>query len=307
MPTATLDRRERPRRPRRVKGKGWALVLAIAVQLGFLAVLVFSIQWQRRPPEALSVELYAPPPKAPAPQPVQPPPEPKPEPKPEPPPPEPKPEPTPPPKPPEPVVEKPDTRAADIALKAKQEQEKRRKEEQERLAREEAAKAKLAQERRVQDERRKAEEKQKADEKAKADKDRERRQQQELAAMRAQADREKDLLDQAAREQAQRNAQQEQQRAAFNKGLADWTSRISAKIRGNVIVPPDIVGNPEAIFDVVQLPTGEVIEVTLRKSSGNRAYDEAVQRAIMKSSPLPRPDRPDIFQRVLNLKFRPRD
>jgi len=32
-----------------------------------------------------------------------------------------------------------------------------------------------------------------------------------------------------------------------------------------------------------------------------------VQRAILKSSPLPRPDRPELFHRVLTLKFRPRD
>ena len=66
-------------------------------------------------------------------------------------------------------------------------------------------------------------------------------------------------------------------------------------------------GNPEAIFDVVQLPTGEIIDAVLRKSSGVRAYDEAVQRAILKSSPLPRPDRPELFQRTLTLKFRPQD
>jgi len=38
-----------------------------------------------------------------------------------------------------------------------------------------------------------------------------------------------------------------------------------------------------------------------------RAYDDAVQRAILKSSPLPRPDRPELFQRNLTLKFRPQD
>jgi colicin import membrane protein len=72
-------------------------------------------------------------------------------------------------------------------------------------------------------------------------------------------------------------------------------------------VPPDLPGNPEAIFEVVQLPTGEIIDATLRKSSGSRAYDDAVQRAILKSSPLPRPERTDLFQRNLTLKFRPSD
>jgi len=72
-------------------------------------------------------------------------------------------------------------------------------------------------------------------------------------------------------------------------------------------LPPDIVGNPEARFDVVQLPTGEVIDVRLVKSSGVRAYDDAVQRAILKASPLPRPARPELFERSLELHFRPNE
>jgi len=301
MVSATVDRRERPRKPRGVKGKGWAFVLAVAVQLAFVAVLVFSVQWQRRPPEAVSVELYAPPVKAPAPQPAPPPP--KVEPAPEP-------TPTPPPKPPEPVAAQPDPQAAEIALKAKQERERQQEEErqrrleQERIAREQA---KRAEEKRKVEEQRKAAEKQKEIEKQQAEaKERERRQQ-ELAALRAQAEREKQLRDQAAREQAERLAQQAAAGAARSKAETDWIRRIQAKVKGNVIVPPDLAGNPTAIFDVAQLPTGEILQVTLRKSSGNRAYDEAVQRAIMKSSPLPRPDRPDLFQRELRLEFRPNE
>lgn len=86
-----------------------------------------------------------------------------------------------------------------------------------------------------------------------------------------------------------------------------YAGRIKAKIRGNIVLPPDLRGNPEAIFDVVQLPTGEVLSVKLRKSSGHAGYDQAVERAVLKSSPLPRPDRPELFQRALELKFRPLD
>ncbi len=86
-----------------------------------------------------------------------------------------------------------------------------------------------------------------------------------------------------------------------------YAGRIKAKIRGNIVLPPDIKGNPEAIFDVVQLPTGEVLSAKLRKSSGHPGYDEAVERAVLKSSPLPKPDRPELFQRALELKFRPLD
>jgi colicin import membrane protein len=88
---------------------------------------------------------------------------------------------------------------------------------------------------------------------------------------------------------------------------AGYAERIRGRIKPNIVVPSAINGNPEAIFDVVQLPTGEVISVRLRKSSGYRAYDDAVERAILKSSPLPRPDRPELFRRELQLKFRPEE
>ena len=38
-----------------------------------------------------------------------------------------------------------------------------------------------------------------------------------------------------------------------------------------------------------------------------RAYDDAVQRAILKSSPLPKPTQPELFVRTLQLRFRPFD
>jgi colicin import membrane protein len=38
-----------------------------------------------------------------------------------------------------------------------------------------------------------------------------------------------------------------------------------------------------------------------------RAYDDAVQRAILKASPLPRAVPADLFQRNLELRFRPLD
>jgi colicin import membrane protein len=87
--------------------------------------------------------------------------------------------------------------------------------------------------------------------------------------------------------------------------LATWQNQIQAKIRSNIILPPELAGNPQAEFDVALLPTGEVLSVKLARSSGNRALDDAWERAILKSSPLPRPSKPEIFVRDLRLKFRP--
>jgi len=88
---------------------------------------------------------------------------------------------------------------------------------------------------------------------------------------------------------------------------AGYADKIRTRIKMNIVLPPGIKGNPEAIFDVTQLPTGEVLSVRLVTSSGYTPYDEAVERAIRKSSPLPRPDRPEQFRRELQLKFRPQE
>jgi colicin import membrane protein len=89
--------------------------------------------------------------------------------------------------------------------------------------------------------------------------------------------------------------------------LNEYIARIQSKVRSNWILPADLVGNPEAVFDVVQLPTGEVLSAKLARSSGNAAYDAAVERAILKSSPLPLPATRELFERELKLTFRPRD
>lgn len=95
--------------------------------------------------------------------------------------------------------------------------------------------------------------------------------------------------------------------AARAKALNEYVARIQAKVRQNWILPPDLQGNPEAVFDVVQLPTGEVLSTRLVRSSGNPAYDQAVERAILKSSPLPLPAARELFARELKLTFRPKD
>lgn len=97
----------------------------------------------------------------------------------------------------------------------------------------------------------------------------------------------------------------DQAAAANSRAIADYLGRIRGKIRGNIVLPPDVKGNPEAVFDVTQLPSGEILGVRLRKSSGHAALDAAIERAILKSSPLPKPDKPDLFNRSLELKFRP--
>jgi colicin import membrane protein len=132
--------------------------------------------------------------------------------------------------------------------------------------------------------------------------------------LREQVAQEQKALDQQRQERELRELLARQQadaaRAAASaraKALNEYIARIQAKVKGNWILPQGLTGNPEAVFDVVQLPTGEVLSARLVKSSGNAAYDQAVERAILKSSPLPLPAARELFARELKLTFRPQD
>jgi colicin import membrane protein len=117
---------------------------------------------------------------------------------------------------------------------------------------------------------------------------------------------ERELRDLIARKQAEAARAAASARAS---ALAAWQGRIAAKIRSGIpeSALEGIPGNPSAVFDVVQLPTGEVLTVKMRKSSGYPRYDDAVYRAILKASPLPPPPSRELFQRELELTFRPLD
>jgi colicin import membrane protein len=117
---------------------------------------------------------------------------------------------------------------------------------------------------------------------------------------------ERELRELIARKQAEAARAAASARAS---ALAAWQGRIAAKIRSGIpeSALEGIPGNPSAVFDVVQLPTGEVLDVKMRKSSGHKRYDEAVERAIWKASPLPPPPSRELFQRALELTFRPLD
>ena len=111
--------------------------------------------------------------------------------------------------------------------------------------------------------------------------------------------------DSAMQEFAQKQAAQAG--AARNKATAAYLASIRGKIRGNIVLPPEIKGNPEAEFDIAQLPSGEILTVRLKRSSGHAALDAAIERAILKSSPLPKPQQADLFSREIGLRYRPLD
>lgn len=261
--------------------------LAFAMHVLFLVLMVIGVSWQqKRPDTPVTVDLWSSLPPLPEPQAQAPPEEPKPEPVP------PKPvakpgsEPKPKPKPEPKRESKPD-----IALKEKLEKERKERErlEAERRQKELEKKAALEKERQLKEqlEATKRKEKEQAALKAREE------------AARLQAEKERVL-----KEMAEKEAQQ---RAMFEKALSEYQQILSSRIRRFVVEPPNLPGNAQAEFEVVQIPGGEVLSVKLKRSSGVPAYDSAVERAILRAQPLPSPPPPLTFSdvRELTLRFRP--
>lgn len=122
------------------------------------------------------------------------------------------------------------------------------------------------------------------------------------------------MMEELAKEQNTINVSRERDRvlgelaATSNaKALADWAAKVRARVRSNMRLTMEVAGNPEAVFEVTQLPTGDVLSVKLKKSSGIPALDTAIEHAILKSSPLPKPDRTELVPRQFDLKYRPQD
>jgi colicin import membrane protein len=263
--------------------------LAIGIHVLIIVLFIFGVSWHRRQSEPTAVaDLWSsmtPPRQEPS----------KPEPRSEPPLKiAPKIEKEPPPPPPKPEVKaepKPD-----IALKEKQEKERKLREQE--LERKKELEHKKELERKKEDEAKKlkaqqlAEVKKKDDEKRKAaeQQEQERRKEDELKRLAEQKD-------QAARAAAA---------SASSRAIDAWRRLIEDKIRRNIVEPPNLQGNPQVEFDVVQIPGGEVLSVRMTKSSGQPSYDSAVERAINKASPLPPPPEPGLFVRELHLIIRPK-
>lgn len=127
------------------------------------------------------------------------------------------------------------------------------------------------------------------------------------------------IRDQLLREQSSRDIDREQQQikdllareagASNSRALESWRGKIQSAIRSriNKDIAEAVPGNPPSLFVVTLLPSCEVLKITLVKSGGNKAYDDEVERAILRASPLPRPDKAEVFDRELRMTFRPKD
>jgi colicin import membrane protein len=248
---------EKPAQPGGIR----AVVLAVLVHAAFFALIVFGVTWQSSPTAPVQAEIWdkLPPVKGAAakPEPTPPPIEPA---KPEPPRPEP-----PKPEPPKPAP-KLEPKPPDTAIAEKVEREKKQRE---KLEREQAQREKAEREKLDKQKRERLEKQQEDDARKKREDDKRRR--------------EEDLARKAA-EQA-REAATAARRAEVDK----FTDAIKAKIRGRANVPDTVGGKPSVQVRIRILPGGEVLDIAVTRSSGNRVYDTAIERAIRSASPLPVP------------------
>ena len=87
---------------------------------------------------------------------------------------------------------------------------------------------------------------------------------------------------------------------------ASYAGRIRARIKPNITFTDDVAGNPKAEVEVKTSPDGTILSRKLLSSSGNKAWDEAVLKAIDKTAVLPR-DEDGRVPPVLEISFRPKD
>ena len=290
-------------------GRAW-VVAGVAHALLFLA-LGLATAWKTQPQTVQAeAELWSATPQAAAPKLQEPPPEPDPEPQPAP-----KPEPVKPtPPPPDPALER---RDAQIALeKQKQLDKKKEAEKAEKLKaeREKAAKEKAKAEKEKAETRRKELEKEKLAKEKKAQEEKER--DKKKAAEKAKADKADAARADALR---QENLKRMQGMAGASGGenatgtalkssgpSASYAGRLVGRIKPNITYPGDVVGNPRAEVEVKVSPDGTILSRRIVQTSGNKAWDDAVLRAIDKTEVFPK-DSDGRVPPVIVLGFRPLD
>ena len=313
-----------PRPPARLR----AIALAVLAHAILIAALTWGVNWKSSSDmPAVQAELWSAVPQQAAPRAVEPP-APPPPPQPEPP----KPKPVPPPPPP-PRQAEPDTREADIAIeREKKRLEQEKKERQQQLEREKRERERKEDERRERLEQEKKErlQKEKA-EQQKAEREKERLEkldkQKQLAddkkRQAQEAQRKQEALEKASAQAAEARRQENIRRmqglagatggenatgtALRNSGPSgSYGGKVAAKVRPNIVYPDAIAGNPRAVVQVRAAPDGTIVGKKLIQSSGNKAWDDAVLRALDKTESLPR----DVDGRVpstLEIGFRPQD
>jgi colicin import membrane protein len=82
---------------------------------------------------------------------------------------------------------------------------------------------------------------------------------------------------------------------------------IEQRIVRNWNRPPSARSGLECRVRVTQTPSGTVLSVQIDQCNGDAPVRQSIEAAVMKSSPLPPPPDPRLFERNLVLVFKPLD
>ncbi len=182
-------------------------------------------------------------------------------------------------------------------LKKQDDREVKRKKELEKKRKADAKKQKLEKEKRLAEQKKEKQRIALLEKKAK-EKKRKEKEARERKAKEEQEDRvrkEKELKEKMLAEAA--IMKKEQEAAALRQAelkkrqtiIDKYMNLIELKVYQHWIKPPAISKGLESELRVKLIPTGEVIDVQLSKSSGDAVYDKSVQAAVKSASPLPLP------------------
>jgi colicin import membrane protein len=233
------------------------------------------------------------------------------------PPPPPTPAPQPEPQPPPPVEQNgpPEPTPDELAQRAKAQQEQedaaKRKQDEQAAAVEAQHQA---DQKRAEDQKRQAQQKADAERKAKEEAEAKKRaEEQKVAAQKKLEDDKRKALEAQQRAQSEADLKrsleaEDRANAARSSGaLASWEAQITARIERAWLKPPSARSGIVCELDVTQIPGGAVTNARVGECNGDQAVRESIVAAAYRASPLPPPPDPSLFERELQITFRPAD
>ena len=107
----------------------------------------------------------------------------------------------------------------------------------------------------------------------------------------------------AEQRQAELDAEERRFTARNSAEMDAYVYAIGQRIRRNWAVPASADAETRCTVLVTQLPGGDIVGVNIRSCNGDDAVKRSVEAAIRRSSPLPEPSDPDLFDRNLTLNL----
>jgi colicin import membrane protein len=107
----------------------------------------------------------------------------------------------------------------------------------------------------------------------------------------------------AEQRQAELDAEERRFTTRDSAAMGAYQRAIAQKIQRKWAVPASAGPETRCTVLVTQLPGGDIVGVTIRSCNGDDAVKRSVEAAIRRSSPLPEPSDPDLFDRNLTLNL----